>query len=90
MSESFRCLGTGCRVSESSLNKVYLPQHVMLLSQVPQGCVHNLSQEQLHAHKDSGTASPSHIFQFLEEGYLELSNRVGSPSCVTGEKLGWG
>lgn len=61
----------------------------MLLPQVPQARVHNLSQEQLYAHKDSGTASPhTSIFQILEEGYLELSNRAGSPGCFTGENWG--
>lgn len=57
---SLRCLGTGCRVPGFSANKVYLPQHLILLPKVPQGCVHNLSQEQLHAHRTQ--AQPLHIY----------------------------
>lgn len=65
-------------------------QHSVLLPQVPQSCVRNLSQEQLHTHKDEGTASPSHIFQVLGEACSELSNRTGSSGYVTGKELGWG
>ena len=82
--------GTDGGAPESSANKVCLPQHLMLLPKIPQGCVYNLLQEQLHAHKDSGTASLSHILWVLHAGCLELNDRALSPGSVTGKELGWG
>lgn len=61
----------------------------MLLPKVPQGCMHNSSQEQLYAHRTQ--ASPLlHMFQVLDVGYLELSDRAGSPAYVTKKELGCG